>query len=337
MPEKKDWFDKVPKAELHLHLEGAIPLPALWELIKKYGGDPTVRSPAALEKRFVYKDFPQFIETWKWKNKFLREYDDFTFIAEAAARDLAAQNVKYAEAFYSPSGFQETSGLRVGEITTAVRKGLGRVRECEVNLIADVIRDLGPDLAGRTLSEVAEVKSLGVIGIGLGGSEQSFPPEPFAAVYEKARALGLHTTAHAGEAAGPESVWSALRDLKAERIGHGTRSVEDEKLLACLAEKKIPLEICPLSNVRTGVVPSIDLHPVRRFFERGIPVTVSTDDPKMFGNSLAEEYRLLESRLGFTRDEIRSLILQSIRSSWLDSKTQRKYVISFTNHPSWGE
>jgi adenosine deaminase len=335
MPEKTDWFDRVPKAELHLHIEGAIPLPALWELMQKYGGDPRVKNTAALEKRFTYKDFPQFIDTWIWKNTFLREYDDFTFIAEAVARDLVSQNIRYVEAFYSPSGFAE-AGLEVAELT-AIRRGFDKVKGCEINLIVDVIRDLGPDLAGRTVEAAAEVKDLDVIGIGMGGSEQKFPPAPFHPVYEKARVLGFHTTVHAGEAAGPESVWSALRDLRAERIGHGTSAVEDEALLEFLKENKVLIEACPLSNVRTGVTPSIDQHPVRLFFDRGLAVTVSTDDPKMFGNSLAEEYRLLESRLGFTRDEIRSVILQSIRSSWLTDKKKQSYIIAFTNSPAWGE
>jgi adenosine deaminase len=310
------WFDRIPKVELHLHLEGAIPLDALWELIQKYGGEPSVPNRQALKNKFQYRDFSHFIQTWIWKNQFLREYEDLTLIAEAVAGDLARQNIRYAETFFTPSDFFHY-GLETQKITAAIRAGLTKVPEIQISLIADFCRDDGIKNASKVLEEINEVKGLGVIGVTIGGSEQTFPPEPFAEVYARARQLGFHTSAHAGEAAGPESIWGAIQSLKVERIGHGTRAIEDERLLEYLADTKIPLEVCPLSNVRTGVVKSIDTHPVRKFFERGIVVTINTDDPKMFGNSLAEEYRLLEERLGFTRDEIRTLILQATDSAWL--------------------
>jgi adenosine deaminase len=331
-----DWFDRVPKVELRLHLEGAIPLPATWALVQKYGGDPALPDLAALERRFVYRDFPHFIATWIWRNQFLREYEDFTFIAEAAARDLAQQNIRYVEAFFSPGDFAR-HGLRTQELAAAIRQGLARAPEVEVALVADLIRDSGPQRAATTLAEVNEVRSLGIIGIGIGGSEHDFPPEPFAGVYEQARHLGFHTSAHAGEAAGAQSIWGALRHLRVERIGHGTRAAEDERLLDVLAAERIPLEMCPLSNVRTGVVRSMEDHPIRRYFERGLVVTVNSDDPKMFGNSLAEEYRLLESRLGFSREETQALILQGIAASWLPPERKREWTDAFRSDPTWEE
>jgi adenosine deaminase len=311
-----DWFDRLPKVELHLHLEGAIPLDALWSLVQKYG-DPDLSGPSDLEKRFTYRDFPHFIDTWMWKNRFLREYEDFTWIAEAVARDLARQNIVYAEAFYSPSDFARY-GLGVQGLTEAIRAGLERVPQVKVALIADLVRDVSPAQAATMLRQVHEVRSLGVVGVGLGGSEQLYPPELFENVFAEARRLGFHTTAHAGEAAGAASVWGALRCLQAERIGHGMRAVEDEALMDFLAERRIPVEMCPLSNVRTGVVTGLREHPVRRFFERGMVVTINTDDPKMFGNSLAEEYRLLESELGFTREEILTLVENARRAAFTD-------------------
>ncbi|MFH0778118.1 MAG: adenosine deaminase [Candidatus Eisenbacteria bacterium] len=318
-----DWLERIPKVELHLHLEGAIPHPALWELIRKYGGDPSVPTPEALEGKFAYRDFPHFIETWVWKNNFLREYDDFTLIAESVARDLGRQNVIYAEVFFSPGDFAR-HGLKTQRITEAIRKGLSRVSEVEVALVPDLIRDFGPEKAVRTLAEVNEVKELGVVGVGIGGSEQEFPPEPFQHVYEKAREFGFYTSAHAGEAAGAESIWGAIRALRVNRIGHGTRAREDGDLLTYLAEHKIPLEMSVTSNVRTGAVASLESHPIGDYFDRGILVTVNTDDPKMFGSSLAEEYRLLVQRLGFSMDEIRCLMLRSVEVSWLaeDKKTR---------------
>ena len=331
---ESSWFEQIPKVELHLHLEGAIPLDALWELVGKYGGDPAVPDLAALERKFEYRDFPRFIETWIWKNGFLREYEDFTFIAEAAACDLAAQNVRYAEVFFSPTDFAR-HGLQTQKLAQAIRTGLDRVSKIEMALVADLVRDTGPERAAITLAQVAEVRETGVIGIGIGGSEQDFPPEPFEEVYKEARRLGFHTSAHAGEAAGAESVWGAIRSLKVDRIGHGTRAEEDEALLDYLAEHKIPLEMCPISNLSTGVVPAIEAHPVRRYFERGILVTINSDDPKMFGNSLAQEFQLLEEKLGFSRREIRTLILQSIESSWLPEEKKQQLVREFRQDPAW--
>jgi adenosine deaminase len=328
-----NWYEMVPKVELHLHLEGAIPVDALWELLQKYG-DKTVPDRASLAARFVYRDFPHFLDTWSWKNGFLREADDFTLIAERCARDLARQGVRYAEAFYSPSDFGQ-HGIGPQEITVAMRHGLARVPEIEIALIADLVRNYGPERGARTLAQVVEVRDQGVIGIGIGGSEHTHPPAPFAAVYEEARRHGLHTTAHAGEAAGPESIWSALDDLHVERIGHATRAGEDPRLLGRLVASKVGLEMCPLSNVRTGVVRAIEDHPVRRYFDAGALVTVSTDDPKMFGNSLADEYEALERVHHFTHDEIRTVILNGIRASWLPDDRKVALTDELRRSPAW--
>jgi adenosine deaminase len=330
------WFERIPKLELHLHLEGAIPLAALWELVQKYGGDPTVPDLESLERRFRYRDFSHFIEIWTWKNGFLREAEDFTFLAEAVARDLGHQNIRYVEAFYSPSDFAH-HGLNTQQITEALRAGLARVPETQIRLVADLVRDRGPEHAARTLAELIEVKKLGVIGIGIGGSEAPFPPGPFRDVYASARESGFRTTAHAGEAAGAESIWSAIRDLEVDRIGHGTRAEEDDELVAHLARTGIPLEMCPLSNVRTGVVASLELHPVRRYFDQGLVVTINTDDPKMFGNSLAQELHLLTTHLGFTRPEIRALLLAAVGASWMSEPEKAGLRAEFTEDRSWQE
>ncbi len=329
-----DWFDGVPKAEIHVHLEGAIPLEALNELVQKYGGDPIAPGIEGLRRVFEYRDFAHFIEIWDWKNGYLRECEDFAFAAEAVARDWARQNIRYVEAFFSPSDFAR-HGLKPQRIAESVRAGCLRVPEVEVALIEDLVRDSGPEKADVTLSQIHEVKDQGVIGIGIGGSEPEFPPELFTGVFERARKLGFHTSAHAGEAAGAASIWGAVRSLGVDRIGHGTRAREDPALLHFLAERRIPLEMCPISNLRTGVVPSLRDHPVRDYYDRGLVVTVNSDDPSMFGNSLAQEYRCLETELHFSRDEIRELILQTIRASWLPDERKAPMIDAFRRDPCW--
>jgi adenosine deaminase len=331
-----DWFERVPKVELHVHLEGAIPLDALWTLVLKYGGDSGVPDRAALARAFTYRDFPHFLDTWVWKNRFLREYEDFTFIAEAAARDFAAQNIRYAEVFFSPPDFAG-AGLEPELLAEAVRRGLARVPAARIALVADLVRDSGPAAGDDLLSRLAEVRDLGIIGIGLGGSEQAFPPDPFAEVYGRARTLGFRTTVHAGEGAGPESVRAALRRLRPDRIGHATRAAEDPALVEELAGAGVPLELCPVSNVRTGVVRTLAEHPVRRYFERGLLLSVNTDDPQMFGTRLADEYRNLAGVFGFTAGEIRSLILQGIAGSWLGRDEKRALARAFEDDPAWTE
>jgi adenosine deaminase len=204
-----------------------------------------------------------------------------------------------------------------------------------IALVADLVRDYGPEAGTGVLHELTEVRESGVIGIGLGGSEADYPPELFRAVFAEARERGFHTTAHAGEAAGPASIWGALLDLGVERIGHGTRAVEDERLLDHLAASGIPLEICPISNVCTGVVPSLAEHPVRQFFDRGVPVTINTDDPLMFGNSSADELRALHLELGFSREDICSLLLQAIEAAWMPETEKHLTRTEFFADPLW--
>lgn len=328
------WYSKLPKVELHVHLEGAIPHGALFDLIRKYGGDPSLPDVTALARRFEYKNFAQFIEAWSWKNQFLREYEDFSHIAELTARDMANQNIRYAEMFFSPSLFVR-HGLEVQELTHAVRIGLSRVTEIEISLIADLVRDYGPESEMTTLKRLNEVKGDCVIGIGIGGSEHEFPPEPFKSLYEEARLMDFHVNAHAGEAAGPGSIWGAIRHLHVERIGHGTRAHEDPELLDYLREHRIPLELCPMSNVCTGVVSAIAEHPIREYFERGLLISVNTDDPMMFGTALDKEYELLVQECGFTRQEICRLILLGVESSWLSEDRKKLLATSFEKEPSW--
>jgi adenosine deaminase len=322
------WLARLPRVELHVHLEGAIPLPVLWELLQKYGGDPEVPTQDHLRRKFVYRDFPHFIDTWTWMIGLLRQYEDFELLSEAVARDFLRQNIRYAEVFYSAPDFLQ-AGLEPQRLTEAIRRGLSRVPQVEIALVADLVRDYGAAPAARMLACISEIKKLGVIGVGIGGREYKFPPEAFREVYDQARKRGFKTSAHAGEAAGPESIWGAIRNLEVDRIGHGTRAIEDASLVDHLAQHKIPLELCVLSNVRTAVVANVDGHPARSYFERGIPVSINTDDPTLFGNSLVDEYTALHEQLGFTRPEIIRLIEQGIETSWLPADRKQQMLREF--------
>jgi adenosine deaminase len=201
------WHERLPKVELHVHLEGAIPKATLWELVTKYGGDAAIKTREDLERALVYRDFRGFLKMWVWMIGYLREYDDYTLIGEAVARDLARQKIRYVEGFFSPPDYRR-SKLDPQRVTEALRTGVNRVSSIEVALLADLVRDRGVEHARTLLERIGEVRNQGVIGIGIGGFEPGFPPELFEATFERARALGFRTTAHAGEAAGAASVWA---------------------------------------------------------------------------------------------------------------------------------
>ena len=203
-------------------------------------------------------------------------------------------------------------------------------------MIADLVRDHGPIRAEQTLAEATAAKEFGIIGIGMGGSEHLHPPKPFKKVYEEARKNGFRTSVHAGEAAGADSVWGAILDLQVDRIGHATRAEEDPLLLAHLQEEPTPLELCPLSNVATGVITSYQNHPVRRYWEQGLEITINTDDPGMFHNHLLDEYLNLMEHFHFEPKEILQLILNSAEHSWRpETNSEQSLTEQFQSHPKW--
>jgi adenosine deaminase len=286
----------------------------LWQLLESYGGDPTIPDQTALNSYLQYTSFADFIDTWWWMTGFVRSSEDFELVAESVAADLARQNIIYAEASFSPTDF-ERHGISVQEMALAIRRGLARVGETQIVLNCDLVRDTGPQRAAATLQAVLEVaEDADIRGITIGGSEQKYPPEQFAAVYRTAAAAGLRLTAHAGEAAGPGSVRGALDALNVERVGHGIRLVEDDNLLDRVVRKQVPLEVCPTSNIRTGVVSDWDRHPVGRLLAAGAYVTVSSDDPTLFHTSVASELRTV-ARL-YKADPL-ELTRRAVAASWM--------------------
>jgi len=322
---------EMPKTELHLHLEGAIPLDTLYNLIRKRGGDPSIGSVEDLRTKLTYRDFPHFIELWIWKSSFIKEEKDFEEITYQVLRSLSEQNVKYVEAFYSPGDYWR-QGLSVSKITEYVIRGREKAYSdfgIRSELIIDLIRDQGPKVGMQRLEEVTPYLHKGVIGVGIGGSEQTFPADPYEEVYREAKRRGFRLTAHAGEAAGPESIWTVIRKLRCERIGHGVRAKEDPQLVSFLKKSQIPLEVCVTSNVKTKVFESVEAHPIKQFYNKGLMVTVNSDDPTMFNTSLTQEYLQLAEKLGFSQQDIRQLTLNGVEASFMPDEMKEETKSQF--------
>jgi len=298
-----DFILQLPKAELHLHLEGSVEPETLHEL------DPStpVEEFRAL---YAYTDFDAFLKAFGAIGRRLRSPQDYAHITRRLLERLAAQNVRYVEIILA-AGVVLWKGQEFGPIFDAVREA-AEGSPVEVRWILDAVRQFGMEPARRVAELAAERTGQGVVAFGIGGSEERGPAEWFTGVFAFARNAGLRLTAHAGESMGPESVWAALA-LGAERIGHGIAAARDERLMRYLRERDIPLEICITSNLITGVVKRIEDHPVRRLFDAGVPITLATDDPAMFGCTLTGEYRLAAGRFGFSESELRGIAENGFR------------------------
>ncbi len=319
----------MPKVELHLHLEGSFPLESLFNLINKYGGSPDIQNVEDLKQKFEFTDLTHFIETWNWKNQFYQSPNDIEEMAYSTIINLASKNIVYAEVFFSPWDFVK-SEMPFNLVIEAVISGVRCAKQespINISLIADLVRNLGHQTAMKRLNEITMYRD-NVIGIGLGGNEEAFPAEWFSDVFIEAKRRGFHTVAHAGEAVGANSIWSALKYLQAERIGHGVRAIEDPVLLNYLKEKQTPLEICITSNLKLKVLSSLAIHPVRKLFDKGILITINSDDPTMFGSDLNDEFLLLFDEYNFTIPEIQQLTKNAITASFADEplKTQLRLI-----------
>lgn len=320
---------EIPKAELHIHLEGAICPNDLSQLTEKYeSGSYTVDD---IYNRFKFTSFSSFLDTWSWKNKFLREYEDFEYISHMFAQSRVKQNIIYTELFISPSDFLKND-LSISRIVESIYSGLSKEPSAEISLICDLVRDNGPEGAERVLDEVSDLKEFNVIGVGLGGSEHKFPASLFRNVFNKAREIDFNITAHAGEACGPESIWQAI-DLGITRVGHGIRAWDDKKLVEHLAEEGIALELCPTSNLLTKATGyNENSYPIKELMDSGVTCTINTDDPDMFNIDLATELFNCNSIWGIEYADIIKLIRNGFELSWAPQKQKQilnRYLDSF--------
>jgi aminodeoxyfutalosine deaminase len=318
----KDFIRRLPKAELHLHLEGTILPATLVELSQRHDASPLTLAQA--EALYQFTDFTGFIEAFKAVTRLLLRPEDYELAAWRMCERLVEQGVVHAEVYISV-GVIYMWRNHDPEAFEPIFAGLERARqraERELGLslywIFDAVRHFTVPEAERVFRKAAQMQLAyrSVIGIGLGGDERIRGSEPFREFYAEAKAAGLRLTNHAGETTPASAIWEAL-SIGAERIGHALSAVEDEKLLQELKERKLPLELNPTSNVRTGVCPSFAAHPLRRYFDAGLLVTLNSDDPAFFGSDIANEYLLAHTEQGFTREELRQLAANSFAASFL--------------------
>jgi adenosine deaminase len=308
---------RLPKAELHIHLEGSMRPETVRELADRQGRPV----PTSLEDdgwpRF--RDNLHFIEQYTAVCGLLGELDDFRRVGYELCQDLAAQDVRYAEVVFSPSQHAGRIGDWFGPVE-AVLDGFAageRAFGVVTRLSPDIIRDLGMEQAQRTVEVALKFLGGGVVAINSAGSERA-RPGVYADLVRAAVAAGLHSVPHAGEWAGPQNIWETLTSLTPERIGHGISAVEDPALLAHLADIRMPLEVCPTSNVATGAVASLPEHPFSRLRDAGVVVTLNSDDPGMFGSWLTDEYTIARDVFGLGDGEVAELARAGVRSSFAD-------------------
>ena len=308
-----DFLEELPKAELHLHLEGSVEPETLHEL------DPAV-PVEEFRALYRYENFDAFLRAFGAIGKRLRTPADYRHITRRLLERLHAQNVCYAEIIVA-AGVVLWKGQDFAPIFDAIRRA-AEDSPVRVRWILDAVRQFGPEPAMRVAQLAAERAADGVVAFGIGGSETRGPAPWFTEHYRFARAAGLHLTAHAGEGTSPQSIWDALA-LGVERIGHGISAIDDPVLVGHLRDHAIPLEICITSNLVTGVVKELALHPIRRLYDAGVPIVLATDDPAMFRCTLTGEYRLAAQAFGFGEADLRAIAENSFRYAfaWPSSPT----------------
>jgi aminodeoxyfutalosine deaminase len=308
-----------PRAELHVHLFASIPPAVMRELARRHHVDLPAPLAEGIRPDFRYRGFDHFSELLAALRPLTRDADDVELITYEFAADLARQGVRYVEAMVTAMGAARR-GITPETLLDAMNRGRARAEaesQLEMRWIVDVNRSVPETERAYWADQALELaiggRGAGVVAFGLSGPEAGNPPEPFAPWFERARAAGLHSVPHAGELAGPESIWGAIRALHAERISHGVRAAEDPALVAHLAERRIVLDVCPTSNVCLGVVPSLATHPLRRLHESGVPITVNSDCPPMFGSTLTDEVALLHGPLGLDAAAASEVVANGVR------------------------
>ncbi|MCA9876562.1 MAG: adenosine deaminase [Thermomicrobiales bacterium] len=322
-PALEAFIRRMPKAEIHVHLEGSVRPETLLMLAERNGQTPPAPDVEGLRQFFQFRDFPHFIDVYIAVCTCLRTPEDFADIVREVGEDAAAQNIRYLEMHFNPETNVRKRGLDFHEMLAGMNRGRREARErwgVEIRWIADGVRDseTSPFSVTRTVDWITALSPAdGVVALGLGGDEVGHPPAPFAADFARARQGGLRTVAHAGETTGAETVRASLDLLGAERIGHGVRAWDDPALVQRLIDLQVPLEVCPTSNLCTRVAPSYAEHPFPALDAAGVLVTVNSDDPPLFGTTLTEEFLVLARHWGYDADGVQRIALNGLDASFL--------------------
>jgi aminodeoxyfutalosine deaminase len=324
----REYIHALPKVELHVHLVGSAGVDTVLALAARHpqAGVPTDRDELA--RFYEFRDFDHFLTVYWAVQSMLRDRHDIDLLVTGLAAELARQNVRYAEVTVTPYNHL-VDGMSGDELLAGLASGRAAAHEVhgvELAWVFDIPGEKGVTAGRETLSFALREWPDGLVGFGLGGPEVGVGRAQFAPFFAGAREAGLHSVPHAGETTGPATVWSAVHDLGAERIGHGTSAASDPALLAYLVEHGIALEVCPTSNVRTRQVASVAAHPVRRMLDHGVVVTLATDDPPMFGATLEGEYLAVASALGLRRDEVAALAANGVRASFLPAQRKEELL-----------
>ena len=336
------FYKSLPKIELHRHLEGALRLPTMLEIARKYNLDLPYNNMDQFRPLVQVMDgepftFQNFLSKFASLRHFFQSEEVIRQITREAITDAASDNIRYMELRFTPVALSRAKNYSLGTVMDWVidtAEQTGHDYGVQTKLIASVNRHESIELAEEVAQLAADRISKGIIALDLAGSEADFPGEEFAGVFNEARQAGLRITIHAGEWGGPELIELAINKLSAERIGHGVRVMENPALVAEMVEKQIPFEVCPTSNYQSGVIPNLEAHPLPDMLERGLFITVNTDDPSISQIDLSDEYELCCESFGMSGKQIKHLILNAARATFLPEQEKNALIHSLENELS---
>ncbi len=332
MSDLTDFIAGLPKAELHVHHIGSALPRTVAKLAERHPGTVPA-DPEELAEFFTFRDFDHFIEVYLAVVDLVRDPEDVRLLTYEIGEEMARQNIRYAEVTCTPYT-NVAAGVAIEDFVEAIedaRVAIERDHGLVLRWIYDIPGELGIPAAEGTLSYLERSPDT-LVGFGLGGPEVGVPRPQFAPYFDAARARGLHSVPHAGETTGPQTIWDSLRDLGAERIGHGTSAPQDPELLAHLAQHGVPLEVCPTSNLATGAVARLEEHPIRDMVAAGALVTINSDDPPMFGTTLNQEYAVAAELLGLDADGLADLAGNAVRASFLDDAGKHRILTEIAEY-----
>lgn len=335
-PELKTFIQRIPKAELHCHLEGSIQPATLLKLARRHSIELPFADEEGALKFYEFENLNQFIDILSLTSSTLRTAEDFKTITVEFGADAARQNITYREVFFGYEAFRN-SGISWETVIEGIAAGRAESKErygVEMWFIADMDRTSDPEVS-LNMVELAHKsrEKAGIIGVGMDSKEAAHPANRHKVAFDRAKELGFRLVAHAGEDAGAPSVWDAL-DMGVERIDHGVRSIEDDNLVQRLVEIQIPLTVCPVSNVQLKVFPNMAAHPIKRLMDAGVFVTVNSDDPPMFHADVVENYYQIANMFDLTANDIEKLAKNSFMAAFMNSAARSDYLQQFTDKVS---